>query len=165
MNCGSSLDACALYYSEHSPSWCKYKREIVTTKGKVTTGGKKNCRGNVTNRGKKTMERKGRVQRRMMLRRFQILCSITSNQFLNNWPIKLFWGSVLMVWHRILMKAFIPWFEIFAQERLSVDVLLLRLQSAWQLHSSIMDIHVMQECWSAACHPWQQHDLCPWAVW
>lgn len=40
MNCGCSLDA--LYYSEQSPSWCKYKREIVTTKGKVTTGGKKN---------------------------------------------------------------------------------------------------------------------------
>jgi len=53
MNCGSALDACALYYSEQSPSWCKYKREIVTTKGKVTTGGKKNCRGNVTNSGKK----------------------------------------------------------------------------------------------------------------
>jgi len=53
MNCECSLDACTLYYSEQSPSWYKYKREIVTTKGKVTTGGKKNRGGNVTNRGKK----------------------------------------------------------------------------------------------------------------
>ena len=53
MNCGCSHDACALHYSERSPSWCKYKREIVTTRGKVITGGKKNRGGNVTNRGKK----------------------------------------------------------------------------------------------------------------
>ena len=102
---------------------------------------------------RKTMERKERVQRRMILRRFLILCSITPNQFLNDWSIKLFWSGVLMVWHRILMKAFIPWFGIFVQKRLSVDVLLLRLQSAWQLHSSIMDIPVMQECWSACMSP------------
>ena len=31
-------------HSEQSPSWCKYKRESVTIKGKVITGGKKNWR-------------------------------------------------------------------------------------------------------------------------